>query len=116
MTTQVLTLLRREMLLGLRPAASAWSAALAGGRGEGVWGTMGPPLLEADILGDLGTTEGDLGTMEPPLEVADILGDLGAEAGDWARPDRGMSATWPHEILCWGEAKLHFSPPASDYI
>ena len=115
MPTQVLTLLRREMLLGLRPAASAWSAALAGGRGEGVLGTMGPPLLEADILGDLGTTEGDLGTMEPPLEVADILGDLGAEAGDWARPDRGMSATWPHEILCWGEAKLYFSP-AYDYI
>ena len=93
MTTQVLTLLRREMLLGLRPAASAWSPALAGGRGEGVLGTMGPPLLEADILGDLGTTEGDLGTVGPPLEV-DILGDLGAEAGGWASPDRGgMSAT-----------------------
>ena len=114
MPTQVLTLLRREMLLGLRPAASAWSAALAGGRGEGVWGTMEPPLEVADILGDLGTTDGDVGTMEHPLEV-DILGDLGAEAGDWARPDRGMSATWPHEILCWGEAKLYFSP-ASDYI
>ena len=103
------------MLLGLRPAASAWSPALAGGRGEGVLGTMGPPLLDVDILGDLGTTEGDLGTMEPPLEVVDILGDLGAEAGGWARPDRGMSSTWPHEILCWGEAKLYLSP-ASDYI
>ena len=115
MATQVLTLLRREMLLGLRPAASAWSPALAGGRGEGVLGTMGPPLLDKDILGDLGTTEGDWGTMGPPLEVADILGDLGAEAGGCARPDRGMSSTWPHEILCWGEAKLYFSP-ASDYI
>ena len=61
---------------------------------------MGPPLLDEDILGDL-EIEGDLGTMEPPLEVADILGDLGAEAGGWARLDRGMSATWPHEILCW---------------
>ena len=102
------------MLLGLRPAASVWSPGESGGRGEGVLGTMGPPLLDEDILGDL-EIEGDLGTMEPPLEVADILGDLGAEAGGWARPDRGMSATWPHEILCWGEAKLYFSP-ASDHI
>ena len=115
MATQVLTLLRREMLLGLRPLASAWSPTLAGGRGEGVLGTMGPPLLDKDILGDLGTTEGDWGTVGPPLEVDDILGDLGAEAGGCARPDRGMSSTWPHEILCWGEAKLYFSP-ASDYI
>ena len=80
------------------------------GTTEGDLGTMGPPLEVVDILGDLGTTEGDLGTMEPPLEVADILGDLGAEARD-----RGMSATWPHEILCWREAKLYFSP-AYDYI